>query len=505
MRRSTISALVAGAVTGALVVMPTPTVSAATFDAVQDTYVDESNPTRTYGSRDYLKVDGSPVLKGFVQFDVQSSDLSSAVLQFYALSSNSRGLDVVTVADNSWSESTMNANNDPALGTTVASTGAFSANSWVSVDVSDAVSANGLLSLGLRSSHSTSMKVASSESSTPPRLIVPAPTSDAPFVVSPASTGYRAENAGTGAVYTGSLKSVVERAVDDLELFGGGTVQFTAGDFNLGSDWFEFYDVTDVEFVGAGMGATILRNVSSAATDTEPFDFQGAFGVQVRDMTVSAGGPLRTTSDALDFDQGNDVLVENVEVVKSRGRGIVFDGKNDNWQSAGNRIVGCVITGVPSDGIELLASTDNLVEGCTITNTGGHGIQLAKSSLSADQPNKLPSRNTIRANTVDQAGQDGINVNGGNANLFVGNEITNSSDDTTSRDGIRIGSGDGAACNDNQVRGNIATDNQATKTQRYGLYIATSLCNRTVVGSDNDFSGNRVGPYRDSGTATIFE
>jgi parallel beta-helix repeat protein len=505
MRRSTISVLMAGAVSGALLVLPTPTVSAASFDAVQDTYVDESSPTRIYGSREYLKVDGSPVLKGFVQFDVQSGDLGSAVLQFYALSSSSRGLDVVTVADNTWSESTMNANNDPALGTTVASTGAFKSDSWVSVNVSDAVSANGLLTLGLRSSHSTSMKIASSESATPPRLIVPAPTSDTPFVVSPAGTGYRAENAGTGTVYTGSLKSVVERSVDDLKLFGGGTVQFTAGDFNLGSEWFEFYDVTNVEFVGAGMGSTVLRNETSASTDTEPFDFSGAYGVQVRNLTVSAGGALRTTSDALDFDQGNDVVVENVEVVKSRGRGIVFDGKNDNWQSAGNRIVGCVITGVPSDGIELLASTDNVVEGCTITNVGGHGIQLAKSSLSADQPNKLPSRNTIRNNTVDQSGQDGINVNGGNDNLFVDNTITNSSDETTSRDGIRLGSGDGAACNDNQVRSNIATDNQATKTQRYGLYIATSLCNRTVVGADNDFSGNRVAPYRDLGTATVFE
>ena len=261
----------------------------------------------------------------------------------------------------------------------------------------------------------------------------------------------------------------------------------------------------DVEFAGAGMNATTLRNNTSAQTDTEPFDFRGAFGVTVRDMTVNAGGALRSTSDALDFDNGNDVLVQNVRVTGSRGRGIVFDGKNDSWDSARNHVVGCVIDGVPSDGIELLASTDNVVEDCTITGVGGHGIQLAKSSLGSDQPNKLPSRNTIRDNTIDQSGQDGINVNGGSDNLFVGNTITNSSDDVSGRDGIRIGSGDGAACDDNQVRGNVATDNQSTKTQRYGLNISSSLCNRTVIGADNDFSGNRVRDINDLGTGTVYE
>jgi hypothetical protein len=54
------------------------------------------------------------------------------------------------------------------------------------------------------------------------------------------------------------------------------------------------------------------------------------------------------------------------------------------------------------------------------------------------------------------------------------------------------------------VSGNTATDNQATKTQTYGLYIASSLCNRTVVGPGNDFAGNRVASIRNLGTNTIF-
>lgn len=327
-----------------------------------------------------------------------------------------------------------------------------------------------------------------------------------PVVVSHDGTGYRATDTGTGVSYTGSLKSVVEKAVVDLDMSGGGTIEFTAGDFDLGSDWLNLHDVDGVTFAGAGMDATTIRNNNSEAKDTEPFDFTGAFGVTVRDMTVNAGGALRSTSDALDFDNGNDVLVQNVKVTGSRGRGIVFDGKNAGWGSARNHVAGCVITGVPSDGIELLASTDNVVEGCAISDVGGHGIQLAKSSPTADQPNKLPSGNTIRANTIDEAGADGVNVNGGNANLISGNTITNSSDTATGRDGIRVSTSDSVAgCDDNQVRGNTATDNQATKTQRYGLAVASALCDRTVIGADNDFSGNRVGAILDQGTDTVFE
>lgn len=335
----------------------------------------------------------------------------------------------------------------------------------------------------------------------PPAVAQPAPSRS--FVVTPAGGGYTATG-DTGTVYRGSLKSVGERAVADLQqLPGGGTVAFTAGTFDFGSEHFEFDDVRDVVFTGAGMTETVLRNVNSSATDTEPFDFSGALRVTIRDMTVDAGGAPRTTSDAIDLDNGNASTVENVRITGSRGRGIVFDGKNADWSSTGNTIRNCEITDVPSDGVELLAATGNLVEGCRITGARGHGIQLAKSSSGADQPNKKSSDNIIRNNVIDESGQDGINVNGGDRILIEGNRITDSADVTANRDGIRIGTGDGVSCDDNTVRSDTATDTQATKTQRYGLAITSALCNRTVVGV-NDFSGNRVGAVLDLGTATQF-
>ena len=323
------------------------------------------------------------------------------------------------------------------------------------------------------------------------------------YLVTREGNTYRATPQGGGTTYSGTLKHVMESAARDLNGGGGGTVAFATGVFDFGSEYFKGENLSNITLQGQGMDVTVVQNNSSASADTEPFNFTGADRVVVRDLAVAAGGPFRSTSDALDFDQGNDVLVERVKVTASRARGIIFDGKNDTWTALRNRVRDCVIDGIPGDGIELLASSDNTVEGCTITNVGGHGIQLAKASTSADQPNKKSNDNTIRNNVIDQAGQDGINLTSGDRNKLLANTITNSSDDISGRDGIRLSSSDSIACDDNEVTGNTAIDNQATKTQRYGLNISSSLCSRTTIGPGNTFTPNRTADIRDAGTGTI--
>ncbi len=44
----------------------------------------------------------------------------------------------------------------------------------------------------------------------------------------------------------------------------------------------------DIDFVGAGIDQTIIKNHSDAAADTEPFNFSGTARVKIRNMTVSA-------------------------------------------------------------------------------------------------------------------------------------------------------------------------------------------------------------------------
>jgi parallel beta-helix repeat protein len=477
-----------------------------TLLAVADSYVDSGTPSSNFGTATTIRTDGSPTRTAYLRFNVQGAGGGQpATLRLYAQSSNSTGVQIHGVSNTTWGETTINYTNAPAYGAMVDNS-SVQAGQWYNFDVSSLVTGNGLVSFAVTTLSGTAITLSSREGANPPELIIGALPSPSPYLVTRvgSSSTYNAHSQTMGTTFTGSLKSVVEAAVRDLDQTGGGTVTFASGTFDLGSDYFKPENISDIHFEGQGIDQTVIQNSSSIAGDTEPFNFSGATRVTIRDLTVSAGGPFRSTSDAIDFDFGNDSVVERVKITASRGRGIVFDGKNAGWFAENNVVRDCVITsGVPSDGIELLASSRNTVEGCTITGVAGHGIQFAKASTSAPQPNKESNDNVVRNNVVNESGQDGINLNGGDRNRIEGNTITNSSNITGNRDGIRLGTTDGISCNDNIVQGNTATDTQATKTQRYGLAIASSLCNRTVVGPNN-FVGNRVGQILDQGTNTQY-
>jgi parallel beta-helix repeat protein len=331
---------------------------------------------------------------------------------------------------------------------------------------------------------------------------------DAPshYLVTRSGNTYQAQSSTT--TFTGTLKSVVESAVADLNGHGGGVVEFTAGDFDLGATWFRLVEISNITFAGQGIDVTTIRNYTTVAQDTEPFNFKGTYYVTIRDLTVAAGGTARNTSDALDFDKGNNSTVLRVKVSTSRGKGIIFDGKNKdsngaNWSSEGNLIQDCIVQNTSGDGIQFLASSNNRVQGCYVHDTGKDGIRSTKSETNAPQPNKKSNGNVIAGNTVDNAGHNGIEVASSDRNTVTGNAVTNSSDDKSGMDGIRISSGDSISCDDNLVEGNTATDNQASKTQVYGLNIASSLCHRTRVGTNN-FAGNKSGTVQDKGSGTIY-
>jgi parallel beta-helix repeat protein len=482
-----------------------------TVTPVADSYVESSRPTRNNGARNVVRVDGSPIIDTYLRFNVQgATDFSSAKLRlFYNTSSNS-GIQVRPVLDTTWGETTITYANAPDFGAVAGTSPGGTAGTWVEVSISGLVTQNGLISLAVTGPGSTAISIGSRESANDPQLIVgagvppPQPPPDGTYTVSrdPGTNTYRAVSSTTS--FVGTLKTVVQNAMAQLNGAGGGRINFTAGDFDLGTDQFELDGIANITFAGQGMSATTIRNFTNAAGDTEPFDIVVGTNLVFRDMTVRAGGAFRSTSDALDFDAGNGILVERVAVTESRSKGIIFDGKGAGWTANGNTVRDCVITGIPSDGIELLASSGNTIEGCVITDVGGHGIQATKSSTSAAQPNKKSNDNLIRNNTVTNSGQDGVNINSSDRNQIIGNAIRNSANVTAGRDGIRIGSSDSFTCDDNSVNFNLATDDQAVKTQSWGLNISSALCNRTSVGGANNFDGNRVGAIRDVGTGTIF-
>ena len=495
-----------------------PSASAATAVTVvaeADSYTDSAQPTVNFGRRTSFPIDASPQQTAYLKFDIPSgTDLSGGVkLRIFAQSTHSTGVTSYSVANSTWTETEITYNNAPTVGVASGKSGPLAVSTWAEIDVASAVQSTGKVSLALKTASNTALRLTSREGANKPQLVIGGTTTPQPtaFTVSPVTGAppppdgpYQAVSDTT--TYRGTLKSVVQQAVPVLRAAGGGTIKFANGTFDLGSDYFVLMDVTNIEFVGAGIDSTVIKNYSEAASDTEPFSFTRANGIKIRNMTVAAGGTARTSSDAIDFDAGNDSLVENVKVTASRARGIVFDGKDSGVSAESNTVRNCQISGIPGAGVEFLASSRNTVTGCDITKVGGPGIYAHQSSATAPQPNKKSSANNITGNTIKDAGRDGVYISNGDRNQIVNNTITNSSDVVSSRDGIRISSVvSGLACDDNIVSDNTATDNQTSKTQAYGLNIASALCSRTVVGPGNNFAGNRVGAIRDIGTGTVYK
>ena len=477
-----------------------------------DSYVDSAAPRSNFGVRTSLRIDRSSQQITYLKFNIPSgTNLKQGVkLKIFAESTHSVGIKIYKVKKRTWTETGITYKNAPSIGASAAKSGPLAASTWAEIDVASAVKSTGTVSLALKTANSTALRISSREGAHKPRLILggrnpSSRTSSTKFTVSRVAHGsYQAVSGKTS--YKGTLNSVVLHAVAVLRSAGGGTVKFTSGDFDLGSEHFTLVDVANIDFVGAGIDATVIRNRTDAAADTEPFSFTRANGIKIRDMTVSARGSDRTTSDAIDFDAGNKSLVENVKVTASRARGIVFDGKDAGASAEGNTVRNCRITGIPGAGVEFLASSRNTVTGCEISKVGGAGIYAHESSDTAPQPDKKSSDNKIEANTIQDAGYDGVYISNGDRNQILNNTITNSSGIGGSRDGIRISSVvDDLTCDDNTISGNTATDNRTPKRQTYGLNIASDLCNRTVVGPGNNFAANRLGGIHDIGTGTVHE
>lgn len=96
---------------------------------------------------------------------------------------------------------------------------------------------------------------------------------------------------------------------------------------------------------------TILSNRTnwSGSADTEPFSFTNAQRVTIRDLVVESCGAYKSSTDAIDHDQGTDCLVERVLVRRSRARAIVFDGGDDGANARNNVVRNCHIEGRPAE------------------------------------------------------------------------------------------------------------------------------------------------------------
>jgi phosphatidylinositol-3-phosphatase len=147
-----------------------------TVAATADAFVNAGSPTSNYGGDPRLYTDGSPVFRSYLRFDLTGLSgqvVTKATLQIHAETAGASGETIeVRRADSSWTEDGITYANAPSPGAVVDSAGPVSAGSWVSLDVTPLVDANGPVTFVVDSQDDTRIRFASRETSTPPQLVV---------------------------------------------------------------------------------------------------------------------------------------------------------------------------------------------------------------------------------------------------------------------------------------------------------------------------------------------
>jgi hypothetical protein len=148
-----------------------------TLTAIADAKVDASTPTTNFATA-ALRVDASPDVRSYVKFSGGglTGTIKSATLRIWATSAQSVGYDVFAVGDSSWTETALTYANQPSAsigGGKLGSSGAVTAGTWTTVDVTAFVKAAGTYSFVLETTSGTALALASREDAAhAPELVV---------------------------------------------------------------------------------------------------------------------------------------------------------------------------------------------------------------------------------------------------------------------------------------------------------------------------------------------
>ena len=204
----------------ALLLPPVSSAATYVFTPVADSRVSSASPGSNYGKALELRGEAEPLIHSYLRFDIQGLDapVTSATLRLYPLQTNAGQMELRGVADSTWTEGGITYANAPPRGGVAATSGAFTAGSWASIDASALVAGNGLRSMALTTPSTASRRLSSREVSTQsPQLVVRTASPEYPLVAAggdiacdPASSRF-AGGAGTSS-------SCRQRATSDLML-----------------------------------------------------------------------------------------------------------------------------------------------------------------------------------------------------------------------------------------------------------------------------------------------
>jgi Calcineurin-like phosphoesterase len=188
------------------VTVTTPVITPHTFNAVADSYVNDASPASNYGNATSLRTDASPIQRSYLRFDVPSlpGNVISAQLRVFATNGSSIGYSVHGTSGG-WGETTINFSNAPAFGSSVGSSGAFAANSWIIVDVTALVTGSGQHNFVMTSTSNTATTFSSRTGGNAPQLIINVVEGTPPPTITPTPTATATNTPTPTATFTPTI------------------------------------------------------------------------------------------------------------------------------------------------------------------------------------------------------------------------------------------------------------------------------------------------------------
>ena len=183
-----------------------------TLTPIADAKVDASAPTTNYGSA-ALRVDGSPIVRSYLKFDVSSlsGQVQGATLRIWATSAQSLGFDVFAVGDSSWTETGLTYANQPSATispTKLGSSGTVAAGTWKTIDVTALITTPRVYSLVLETTSSTALALSSREDvAHAPQLVVTLASASATIPDAPTNVSATAGTEQAQVSWTASLNN----------------------------------------------------------------------------------------------------------------------------------------------------------------------------------------------------------------------------------------------------------------------------------------------------------
>jgi hypothetical protein len=264
-----------------------------------------------------------------MRFNVQglNTTVKRATLRIFSNTGSNSGYIVNSLANNSWDELTINYNNVPPAGGSIASSGTVTGSSWKTMDVTSYITGNGTFNLVLTGASSTEISLASRESgANAPQLIIETETS---HISTPAHTPTNPSTASptfTPSATLGTTSTASNTPASALTLTATPTFTSTPAPVN---SIFTFLPVADA-YVNESSPGTNYGSLLTLRADASPvvrsylrFDVQGLSGTITRvtlriftNSSSSTGYEVRNVADnswgELTINYSNSPIVDSI-------------------------------------------------------------------------------------------------------------------------------------------------------------------------------------------------